>query len=93
MNRSVATTSTKKAPPPTAKYRAAVTVGKKVKAYRLKQKLTLREVAERAKLSYEAVRLVETGRSGFRALTKVLQALSVPKAARNVLVSLYAVEV
>ena len=81
-------TSTKKIPAK-KKSTPAEIVGRQLKAFRMKKKLSLRVLAEEAKLSYEAVRLVETGRGGFRALSKILHALKLTKPQKQGLLALY----
>lgn len=64
-------------------------VGEAVRKKRLALKLSLRALAEQAKLSYEAVRLVEAGRGGIRALSSMLVALKFSKAQRSEFITSY----
>lgn len=54
-----------------------VAVGKVIGEVREKQKLTLRAVARKAKLSHQAVFRVEHGRAGLDTTTKVMRVLGI----------------
>lgn len=98
MNSKKATTKTAGARPPVMKRKGGDrksrkvplnVVGEAVRKKRLAMKLSLRALAEQAKLSYEAVRLVEAGRGGIRALSSMLVALKFNKAQRSDFITSY----
>lgn len=82
MTTTKATTRVKRASP-------AEVVGKRVRERRLKAKLSLRALGDKAQLSYEAVRLVEAGKGGVRALKKMLEVLKVKADHQRDLISMY----
>ena len=55
-------------------------LGKAIAEVRIKQKLTLREVARKAKLSHQAVFRVERGLSGLDTAAKVMRVLGMGEA-------------
>lgn len=67
----------------------AEVVGKRLRKRRLEAKLSLRALGDKAQLSYEAVRLVEAGKGGVRALKKMLEVLKVSNEHQRDLISMY----